>query len=97
MSEPTLTEDGIDLTNDHLTVEDLRAEGHLEVVAETGTRVVFRDNAGHELKEWADALCITRHELSERMHELAREDYGRSEAEGSGDPWSVRDPLVIAK
>lgn len=97
MSEPTLNDDGIDLTNDHIDVDDLRAEDHLEVVAETDSRVVFRDTGGHELNEWSDALNASRDDLSELMHNLAREEYGRAEAKGSGDPWSVTDPLVFAK
>lgn len=63
---------------------------------EGADRVVFADERNHELNEWADDwLDVTRSELSERMHELAREVYGRDEAQGTGDPWSVADPIVF--
>jgi len=92
-----LTENGIDLGSTVLTIEDYVAESHIEKVAETDDLVVLRDSAGYELMEWADDLGTSRGELSERMHNLARQHYGRDEARGSGDPWSVSDPLVLAK
>lgn len=54
--------------------------------------VVFRDDHGHELNEWADILDVDRGELAERMHELAREVYQPSEP---GDPWSGANPVVF--
>lgn len=102
-NEPTtdkgerLTEHGIDLGGGGLDIEGYVAEDHIEKVAETDDLVVLRDNAGYELSEWADALGISRTILSERMHSLARQHYGRDEATGTGDPWSGTDPLVLAK
>jgi hypothetical protein len=99
-----LTENGIDLADDHLDLygDYLDADGdplldNIEKVAETDDLVVLRDSSGHELNEWADDLGISRSDLSERMHSLARDHYGRDEAQGTGDPWSVSDPLVLAK
>jgi len=54
--------------------------------------VVFRDEHGHELNDWADALGVSRGELSERMHTLAREVYQPDEP---GDPWGAADPVVF--
>jgi len=92
-----LTENGIDLGSTPLTIEDYQAESHIETVAETDDLVVLRDTVGYELGEWADDLGISRGDLSGRMHELAREHYGREQIPGAGDPWSVTDPLVLAK
>jgi len=92
-----LTENGIDLGPTSLSIEEYVAEDHIEQVAETDDLVVLRDTAGYELNGWADDLGISRNDLSERMHDLARDHYGRDEADGSGDPWSVSDPLVLAK
>jgi len=92
-----LTEDGIDLTGALVSIEDYRYEDHIEVVAETDDRVVVRDSAGYELSEWADDLGISRRDLSLRMHELAREHYGREQVPPGGDPWCASDPLVLAK
>jgi len=92
-----LTENGIDLGTTLLSIEDYLAEEHIEKVAETDDLVVLRDSAGYELSEWADDLGVSRDDLSERMHDLARRHYGRDEARGSGDPWSVSDPLILAK
>lgn len=92
-----LTENGIDLTDSHLTIEDYRVEDHTEIVAETDDVVVVRDTNNHELNEWAKAFDISRSDLSEQMHNLARKHYGRDEAQGTGDPWSVTDPLVLVK
>lgn len=91
-----LTENGI--LTDYETPENIRVDyrdHHGEPVHEGEDRVVFADEHGHELNDWADALGMDRGELSERMHELAREVYGRDEAEGTGDPWSVVDPVVF--
>jgi hypothetical protein len=92
-----LTDDGIDLTGALVSIEDYRHEDHIEVVAETDDRVVVRDSAGYELNEWADDLGISRRDLSLRMHEMARAHYGREQIPSGGDPWSVTDPLVLAK
>ena len=92
-----LTENGINLGSTHLTIEDYVAESHIEKVAETDDLVILRNSAGYELSEWADDLGISRGDLSERMHELARDHYGREQITGAGDPWSVSDPLVLAK
>lgn len=87
-----LTDNGLDLADELTTIDDMRDladDGHLVLVEETGTSVVFADTKGHELNEWADALEMSRSELSETMHDLARElsDYD----------WSVSDPVVVAK
>jgi hypothetical protein len=92
-----LTDDGIDVTGTLVSIEDYRHENHIEVVAETDDRVVVRDSAGYELSEWADDLGISRRDLSLRMHELAREHYGRAQVPSGGDPWCASDPLVLAK
>jgi AraC-like DNA-binding protein len=92
-----LAENGIDLGPTVLSIEDCVAEKHIEQVAETDDLVVLRDSAGYELSEWADDLGMSRSALSERMHSLARVHYGRDETPHGGDPWSVNDPLVLAK
>jgi hypothetical protein len=81
-----LTVDGIE-TN-MVTRSDL-VEAHGEPVAETDKSIVFADSQGQELNAFAEALNVSRSELSAHMHELAREltDYS----------WSVDDPVVIAK
>lgn len=89
-----LTEDGILTDHDSATLLDY-VDLHGEPVHVGPDRVVFRDDHGHELSEWADALEISRGAFSERMHELAREVYARDEAEGTGDPWSSADPVVF--
>lgn len=89
-----LTENGILSTHPEATMVDY-VDLHGEPVAQTDDIVIFRDDHGHELSEWADALDMSRSELSERMHDLARKHYGRAEARGSGDPWSVSDPVVF--
>ena len=89
-----LTEDGILTDHADVTLLDY-VDLHGEPVHVGPERVVFRDEHGHELNEWADVLDVDRAELSERMHELAREVYGRDEATGSGDPWSASDPVVF--
>lgn len=89
---PTLTDHGIRLeANPLVDLDELRSDhnDHLEVVAETDDRVVFVDYKRHELKTWAEDMSIDLQDLSEAMHEQAREvsDYD----------WSASDPLVIAK
>jgi hypothetical protein len=89
-----LTEDGILTDHPDVTLLDY-LDLHDEPVHVGPDRVVFRDEHGHELSEWADVLGVSRSELSERMHDLAREVYGRDEARGSGDPWSTANPVVF--
>lgn len=89
---PRLTDAGIELEdNPMVDLDEMRSDhnDHLEVVAETDDRVVFVDLKGHELGEWANAMEIDVRELSEAMHEQAREV--------SEYDWSVSDPVVIAK
>jgi len=89
-----LTEDG--LLTDHADVTLLDYVNlHGEPVHVGPDRVVFRDEHGHELGEWANVLGVSRSDLSKRMHELARDVYGRDETGGVGDPWSVSDPIVF--
>jgi len=92
-----LTENGIDMSTVLNDLSDYRNADHVEVVAETEDSLVLRDDAGYELNEWADALGMSRSDLSERMHSLARDHYGRSETPHGGDPWSASDPVVLAK
>lgn len=81
-----LTGDGILTDHPNVTLLDY-VDLHGEPVHVGSDRVVFSDQHGHELNEWADALEADRDELSERMHELAREvsDYN----------WSTSDPVVF--
>lgn len=90
----TLTDDGIKSDHPMATMADYR-DLHGEPVHEGDNRIVFADGHGYELDEWADALDMDLGELSERMHELAREVYGRAESDGPGDPWSAVDPVVF--
>lgn len=86
-----LTEDGI--LTDYPDVSLLEyIDLHGEPVHVGPNRVIFHDSHGQELNEWSDALALERSELSERMHELAREAYHPDEP---GDPWSVADPVVF--
>jgi len=89
-----LTADGIYTDHADVTLLDY-LDLHGEPVHVGPDRVVFRDEHGHGLNEWADVLNVSRSELSERMHELAREVYGRDQADGVGDPWSASDPVVF--
>lgn len=86
-----LTDDGILTDHPDVTLLDY-VNLHGEPVHVGPNRVVFRDEHGHELNEWAEVLDISRSELSGRMHELAREVYHSDE---SGDPWSAADPVVF--
>lgn len=86
-----LTADGILTDHADVTLLDY-IDLHGEPVHVDADRVVFRDDHGHEINEWADLLYIDRGELSGRMHELAREVY---DGTGSGDPWSTADPVVF--
>ena len=75
---------------------DTLRDVHGEPVAEYPSLSVFADSHGHELNEIADQIDgVTRSEVSEWMHEQARGVYGRAEADGAGDPWSVADPVVV--
>lgn len=86
-----LTENGILTDHPDITLLDY-ADLHGEPVYVDADRVVFRDEHGHELNEWADALGMDRSEFSGKMHELAREVYHTG---GAGDPWSTADPVVF--
>lgn len=89
-----ITDDGIVSDHGFVTMEDY-TDIHGEPVHEGEDRVVFSDEHGHELREWADVLGMDRSDLSERMHEMGREVYGSDESDGTGDPWSVDDPVVF--
>lgn len=89
-----LTEDGILTDHPDVTLLDY-LDLHDEPVHVGPDRVVFRDKHGHEFNEWADVLGVNRSELAGRMHDLAREVYGRDETSGPGDPWSGSDPVVF--
>lgn len=86
-----LTEDGIRTDHANVTLLDY-VDIHDEPVHVGEDRVIFRDEHGHELSEWADVLEMDRGDLSGTMHELAREVYQPDEP---GDPWSVADPVVF--
>ncbi len=76
-------------------IDELR-DVHGDPVAEYPSMTVFADGNGHELNEIADTIDgVSRTEVSEWMHEQARGVYGRTEADGAGDPWSVADPIVV--
>jgi hypothetical protein len=60
-----------------------------EVVYEDDQVVVVADHTGQELNEWATDLEIDRSELSEMMHQLARQVCDHD--------WSVSDPVVFDK
>jgi len=94
MPTDELTDDGIRSDYPDVTLVEY-TDLHGEPVYSGDGRVVFRDTHGFELDEWADVLGVDRGVLAARMHELAREVYGRDEAEGSGDPWSTADPVVF--
>jgi hypothetical protein len=89
-----LTADGIRTDHPDVTLLEY-LDLHGEPLHVGPDRVVFRDAHGHELSEWADVLDVERSELAARMHDLAREVYGRAEARGSGDPWNGSDPVVF--
>lgn len=86
-----LTADGIRTDHPGVTLLDY-IDLHGEPVHVGADRVVFRDEHGYELNEWADVLGTDRGDLSGRMHELAREVY---DGAGIGDPWSTVDPVVF--
>lgn len=86
-----LTDHGILTGHPDVTLADYR-DMHGPPVHANGDVVVFADSEGHELNEWANALDMDRDEFSKRMHELARRYYG---GDGTGDPWSVNDPVVF--
>ena len=84
-----LTEHGLKSKHPMVTRADYD-DAYGKPVAETEDSIVYMDTHGNELNEWLEALDIERDELSKEMHRLARETY-----EGSGDPWSVADPIVF--
>lgn len=97
------TDEGTELTNNgiHLSEADLvdlreyRDADHGEIAYEDAETLVFRDDGGQELNEWADAFGVERGDLSEQMHRLARQHHDRDPS--GGDAWSVSDPLVFDK
>lgn len=89
-----LTDHGI--RTDHPMVTLLDYVGyHGPPIYVDSERVIFADDTGNEIADWADALDMDRSGFHQRMHELARERYGRDEAEEPGDPWSTSDPVVF--
>jgi hypothetical protein len=86
-----LTEDGILTDHPDITLLDC-VDLHGGPIHVGEDRVIFRDEHGHELSEWADVLGVSWSELSSQMHELARESY---RPDGPGDPWSSTDPVVF--
>ena len=89
-----LTDDGILTDSGVVSLLDY-VDLHGQPVHVGPDRVVFADSTGNELADWADVLDIEPGNLHSTMHELAREVYGRAEATGSGDPWSVDNPVVF--
>lgn len=90
---PQLTDNGIDVGDDYPVINDLMREAHGAPLVETDALILFRDDTGHELNEFAGDMGVDRTELSTRMHNIARNIYGG----GDGDDWSVTDPVVLAK
>lgn len=95
-SGPRWTSNGINISDDELADMDELREAH-EVKFESDELVVFADSTGHEINEFADDMALSRSELSEKLHDLARDHYGRDQSDGQGDPWGYLDPIVIAK
>lgn len=91
MTTDTLTDDGIKSTDAMVTLSEYR-NLHGEPVIHTDNRVVFRDETGNEISDWADALGVSYGTLHQRLHELAREVY---DSDDPGDPWGVADPIVF--
>ena len=91
---PKLTENGIDVGDDYQDVAGLMREYHGAPLVETDALLLFRDETGHELNEFANDMETSRGELSERMHEIARRVH---HDDSPGDEWSVTDPVVLAK
>ena len=89
-----LTDNGILTDSNAISLLDY-VDMHGPPVHVGADRVVFADSVGNELADWAEVLDITLDELHSTMHVLAREVYGRAEATGDGDPWSVDDPVVF--
>lgn len=72
---------------------DYNAE-HGDPVFEDSDVVIYRDDHNVELSEWANDLGVSRAELSEQMHSIARAKYT---VDSPGDPWSAADPVVFDK
>ncbi|PSQ59075.1 hypothetical protein BRD18_04230 [Halobacteriales archaeon SW_7_71_33] len=90
-----LTENGIATDHPDVTMTEYR-DLHGEPLVANEEVVVFSDEHGHELREWADALDMSRGALSERMHELAREHVGDHHGRiDGGDPFATADPVVF--
>ena len=83
--------------NDHLDeFRDAYGEDahNQEIRKEADEYIVLADGTGYELNEIAEAVGVDRSALSRRMHDEARQRY---DGTGTGDPWSVVDPIVIIK
>jgi len=81
-SESTIAQTARKLTE----IEPELRSVHGEPVAELPSMTVYADIYGHELNEIADDADIDRGELSEWMHEQARDlDYN----------WGHSDPIVV--
>lgn len=89
-----LTGDGILTDSTAISLLDY-LDMHGQPVHVGPDKVVFRDDHNRELPDWADVLGVDQQELHAEMHALARQVYGRDEAEGAGDPWSAADPVVF--
>lgn len=68
---------------------EYREEDHWTVVYEDDQVVVVADHTGHELNEYAKEFDVSRRELSEIMHDLARDLCDHN--------WSASDPIVFDK
>lgn len=84
-------------------IEDGLRDVHGPPVVETRTLLVFADEEGNEHEEIAKfhndehGTDVSRSDVSEWMHEKAREVYGREQTKTGGDPWAVADPVVVLK
>jgi len=65
-----------------------------KVVYEDDEIIIASDGSGHELNEWASDFDVSRDELSEFFHSVARSRYSNDDI---GDEWAVRDPIVFDK
>lgn len=65
-----------------------------KILAETDEWILFADASGQELSDIAEANGVDRRALSKRMHKEARMKY---DGDGSGDPFSYYDPIIVYK
>jgi hypothetical protein len=99
-NEDLTADEWTDVQNDlRAHLDEFRSEyedtaNNNEKVKETDDYVIFADGSGHELNEIAEIVGVDVRALSQRMHDEARKRYS---GEGSGDPWSYRDPVVVLK